>query len=345
MSHDTRPDIGRRVKRFVALNPQPWAIWAAARTVVAGAVVGAIALPFGGDAASVAYFAVACATSFSVLGRPSQRVGNTAGQAAGAALGLLLAGLTTGSPVAIALLAIVAGFASGVTGRLRSGAVTAGSLMLLVALAFGTFAHSSLTVAMQILWYLIGSAIVAVLAALPVGRSLDAAPPAQPAGETWRQSCVVGARLALCFGVGMIVATLLDQGRHSYWLPLTVAVVVRSEYGPVTNRVASRIAGTLIGAVLATAVVMTHPSDLVLAAAAVVGMAFGALAVPRHYGISVVGITLSALLSGEIGLQERIIPVLRLGDTLLGCLIALVLGHLIWLRHRRTEEPSDPSSP
>jgi hypothetical protein len=307
-------------------------VWAATRTVIAGLVVGAASLSFGGSVPSVAYFAVACATSFSVTGSPTQRVRNTAGQAVGAVAGLLIAGLAAGSLMTIIIVAVVAGFASGVVERMRSTAITAGALMLLVTLAFGSFAPLTVPTPIQALWYLIGSAVVAVLAALPVGTVIPGPPGVGPgsAMETWPQALIAGARLALCFGTGMAIAAVLDQGEHSFWLPLTVAVVVRSEYGPVSLRVASRITGTIVGAVLAGLVVTFDPSDTVLAATAILGMAFGAFTAPRHYALAVVGITLSALLSGEIGVDERVIPLVRLGDTVLGCLIALVLGHLIW---------------
>lgn len=337
----SRSDTGHWLRQLATLSPQPWAMWAAIRTIIAGLIVGAVSLSVGGSVPSLAYFAVACATSFSVIGSPEERVRNVAGQAVGAALGLLVAGLAVGSPVAVVIVGIFAGFASGVVERMRSTAVTAGALMLLVAIAFGSFAPLALPAPIQALWYLISSAVVAALAALPIGKVIPSTSigDSSRGHETWPQALMAGSRLALCFGTGMALASTLDQGRHSFWLPLTIAVVVRSEYGPVAVRVASRVTGTVIGALLATMVILFQPDSIVLAVAAIIGMAFGAFAAPRHYALSVVGITLSALLSGEIGLDERVIPLVRLGDTLLGCLVALVLGHFIWLwmRGMRTE--------
>jgi uncharacterized membrane protein YccC len=205
--------------------------------------------------------------------------------------------------------------------------------MLLVALAFGSFAPLAVPSPIQALWYLGASAVVALLAALPVGTVFPTPSLVAPGAEAegWPQALIAGVRLSLCFATAMALALLLDQGRHSFWLPLTVAVVVRSEYGPVTIRVASRIAGTIVGALLATGVVLLEPGDVLLGAAAITGMALGAFTAPRHYALTVIGITVSALLSGEIGLDERVIPIVRLGDTLLGCVVALVLGHLVWL--------------
>lgn len=330
------------LRDFVRLNPVPWAYWAAIRTVIAGVIVGLSSLAVGGSVPSIAYFAVACATSFSVIGAPGERVRNTAGQAVGAAAGLLLVGVTGTAPVAVIVVAITAGFLSGVAERMRSTAVTAAALMLLVALAYGTFAPLVVPSPIQALWYLGASAVVALLAALPIGRVFPTPPIVAPGveEERWPHALLAGARLSLCFTTAMALAALLDQGRHSFWLPLTVVVVVRSEYGPVTTRVASRIAGTIVGALVATCVVLFEPGDTVLAAVAIAGMAFGAFTAPRHYALSVIGITLSALLSGEIGLDERVIPLVRLGDTFQGCVVALVLGHFIWLRNKSGSHPS-----
>jgi uncharacterized membrane protein YccC len=327
-------------------SAQPWAWWAAGRTVIAGAVIGAFTLGLGNTAAaSVAYFAVACSTSFSVTGSPTERVRNTVGQAIGAVVGLVLAGILPHDPVVITIVAVVAGFVSGVSQRFARASVTAGALMLLVALAFGVFAPTPLSWPLQALWYGIGAALVAVLAALPLGRAIPApalrtaradavavdGPPRSPHRAAWQEpATMAGVRLALCFGIAMLLAATLDHGRHSYWLPLTTAVVMRAEYGPVTSRVVARTAGTLLGALVAAAVVLLLPADATVAAAAVLGMAGGALAASRLYALTVVGITISALLAGEIGIDDPVTPLVRVGDTLLGCLIALVFGSLLW---------------
>jgi uncharacterized membrane protein YccC len=53
-------------------------------------------------------------------------------------------------------------------------------------------------------------------------------------------------------------------------------------------------------------------------------------AAPKLYGLSVIGITASALLSASIGTDDPVYPALRLVDTLAGCAVALVFGYLLW---------------
>jgi hypothetical protein len=327
------------------LSRAPWAWAAAARAVVAGAVIGALTLGTGdAAAASVAYFAVACSSSFSVTGSPLARVRTVSGQAVGAMAGLALAGVSPHAPVWLVAAAVVAGFVSGGAQRLARPEVTAGALMFLVALAFGSFAPIGIGWPSQVLWYAIGAAVVAALAVVPIGRPIPS-----PALRSDGRVLPAGVALAVAFGVATLLAATVDQGRHSYWLPLTTAVVMRVEYGPLTSRVPARLAGTVVGAVIAAAVVglvmwtglghreaagHTDAADAVVACVAVLGMACAALTAPRLYALAVVGITVSALLAGEIGVDDPITPLVRVGDTVLGSLVAVVVTAAVALLSR-----------
>ena len=68
------------------------------------------------------------------------------------------------------------------------------------------------------------------------------------------------------------------------------------------------------------------PAWLALAAALALGGA--AFAAPRVYGLAVVGITGSALLSVAVGDPQGVQVWARLLDTALGCALALVVGVL-----------------
>ena len=47
---------------------------------------------------------------------------------------------------------------------------------------------------------------------------------------TSRESRLAGARLALCVGAATLLALSLHTPQHAYWIPLTIATVVRPEY-------------------------------------------------------------------------------------------------------------------
>ena len=151
-------------------------------------------------------------------------------------------------------------------------------------------------------------------------------------GATTTAALWVGARIGLCVGLATALAILLHPPEHAFWIPLTVAVVLRPEYGAVLVRAVHRFLGTVVG-VVAVAVLMTltaTPAWLALAAALALGGA--AFAAPRVYGLAVVGITGSALLSVAVGDPQGVQVWARLLDTALGCALALVVGVLLWPR-------------
>jgi uncharacterized membrane protein YccC len=59
---------------------------------------------------------------------------------------------------------------------------------------------------------------------------------------------------------------------------------------------------------------------------------------PKLYALNVVGVTVSALLSSSLTGPDSVLPGLRLLDTLLGAVVAVVLGYLLWPGARRLPE-------
>ncbi len=144
------------------------------------------------------------------------------------------------------------------------------------------------------------------------------------------RALLAGLRLALCMAIATAVTGALHTESHSFWLPLTVAVAVRPEYASVYVRTVNRVAGSAIGALLAAAALAVLGSGWPVAAAAAISLGFAVAALPKLYGLGVVGVTCSALLSSCIAVADPLNPAIRLLDTLLGCAIAIVFGYLIW---------------
>jgi uncharacterized membrane protein YccC len=170
--------------------------------------------------------------------------------------------------------------------------------------------------------------------------------PGAPRRESQRLSALVreatsragranGVRIALCMGVATALTAAMRQPTHAFWLPLTTAVIVRPEFASVFVRTVNRIFGTLIGALIAAAVLIVLPSGLPLVAVTAFALGFVVLSVPKLYGLVVIGITTSALLSRSIGQVDPVAPVVRLQDTLIGAAVAVVFGYLLWPEARR----------
>jgi uncharacterized membrane protein YccC len=190
-----------------------------------------------------------------------------------------------------------------------------------------------------------------VAAAVRDGRPIDGRSPApvhRPAVIPWDRvrdpdALLVGERLALCVGVATLAAALLHSTEHAYWIPLTVATVLRPEYGSVFARFVHRALGTLLGVLVVSGAVALTTSAWVLAAVGALALGGAVLAGPRLYGLSVVGITTSALVGSALADPAGVEPWVRLGDTALGCLIVLVLGYLVWPR-RGEPDPAGRSA-
>lgn len=142
----------------------------------------------------------------------------------------------------------------------------------------------------------------------------------------------VGARIGLCVGLATALAILLHPPQHAFWIPLTVAVVLRPEYGAVLVRAVHRFLGTVVGVVVVAVLVTLTSTPAWLALAAALALGGAAFAAPRVYGLAVVGITGSALLSIAVADPQGVQVWARLLDTALGCALALVVGVLLWPR-------------
>ena len=136
-------------------------------------------------------------------------------------------------------------------------------------------------------------------------------------------------RLMACMGAAGLVSEVLPLQR-SYWVPLTVAIVFKPDYGSVFARALQRGIGTVVGAVAgAVLLVLVHGTWLLIP--------FGVLAAllpfgrSRNYGLlatfltPLVVVLIDLLNPGGWRLAED-----RLIDTLIGCAIVLLIGFAPW---------------
>ena len=144
-----------------------------------------------------------------------------------------------------------------------------------------------------------------------------------------RLSRIFTLRLMACMGVAGWVSEVLPVQR-SYWVPLTVAIVLKPDYGSVFARALQRGIGTMVGAVVgAVLLVLVHGAWLLIP--------FGALAALLPYGRSRnYGLLSTFLTPLAVVLIDLLNPVGwrlagdRLTDTLIGCAIVLVVGFAPW---------------
>jgi uncharacterized membrane protein YccC len=138
------------------------------------------------------------------------------------------------------------------------------------------------------------------------------------------------ARLAVCMAIAEAL-TMVVQLERSYWLALTVAIVLKPDFGSVFARAVQRGIGTLVGAVLGAGVLALNPNGWVLVV--LVGAIAFLLPITqvRQFGMFSTTLTPLVILLLDIGhAGSWDLLVARLVDTAVGCVIVLVFGYLLW---------------
>jgi len=137
-------------------------------------------------------------------------------------------------------------------------------------------------------------------------------------------------RLMVCTGIAAVLTQVLSLQR-SYWVVLTVAIVLKPDYGSVFARAVQRGLGTVVGAVVGAAVLAVVPYGPWLL------VPFGVLAAllpygkARNFGLSATFLTplVVLLIDLQLGGGWRLAGD-RLIDSLLGCAVVLIFGYAAW---------------
>jgi uncharacterized membrane protein YccC len=116
-----------------------------------------------------------------------------------------------------------------------------------------------------------------------------------------------------------------------YWVLLTVAIVLKPDFGSVFTRAVQRGVGTVLGVLLGSLVLAVLPHDWTL----LVAMALAAAVLPwargANFGLFSVFLTPLVILLLDLAVPGGSgLVVARLVDTLIGCAIVLLFGYLLW---------------
>ncbi|HET7161717.1 MAG TPA: FUSC family protein, partial [Rhodanobacteraceae bacterium] len=152
-------------------------------------------------------------------------------------------------------------------------------------------------------------------------------------------ACRHAIRCGVCVTVALALSHVLPLSR-GYWMPMTVAIVLKPDFGATWRYGLLRVAGTLGGLLLTTAVLHFGGVGnfwMSLALMAVLCFAFRELATV-HYGIAVVCLTGTVvILLSFYGIPAAASVHARAIDTALGSALAL-LAYLLWPTWERGRE-------
>jgi uncharacterized membrane protein YccC len=146
-------------------------------------------------------------------------------------------------------------------------------------------------------------------------------------------------RIAACVAVGDVIARSISLHR-SYWLPMTIVLVLKPEFTATFSRGLLRIAGTVAGLLLATALFHLHPTNPAVEIALIFVFTFLLRWIgPANYGIFAVAISALVVLLLSINkVPPRDVILARGVNTIAGGALALIT-YWLWPTWERGRVP------
>ncbi|AQG79166.1 FUSC family protein [Spirosoma montaniterrae] len=140
-------------------------------------------------------------------------------------------------------------------------------------------------------------------------------------------------RMALALLLGYVVTKLMPSGHHSYWVLLTILVILKPAYSLTRQRNRERIIGTVVGGIIGVLILLFVQNSVALLVLMVLFMLGTYSALRINYIVMVICVTPFVLiLTTFLGVSFISAAGERLLDTLLGGLIALSAGYALFPR-------------
>ena len=139
-------------------------------------------------------------------------------------------------------------------------------------------------------------------------------------------------RAALAIGTAYAIGLALPWGTHEYWILLTIVVVLRGSLAQTLERRNLRVAGTLLGCLLAAALLSAHMHPLMLLLVVTLAQATAHAFAIKRYLVTAVAATVLGLLQAHMlsrGLSPGFDALERIADTLLGAAIAWAFSYVL----------------
>ncbi|GGK65223.1 FUSC family protein [Nocardia camponoti] len=142
-----------------------------------------------------------------------------------------------------------------------------------------------------------------------------------------------GWQYVLRLGSSLIVAEILAhhlRGTHSYWIVLTVALVVQRDHNAALTHSLQRGLGTAIGVFLGALFLVSIPTWLLVVTIGMIGAARPYLRAANYTAYAMVMTPLVAVFTGLGAPMTADILRERLVDTVIGCVISVTVGLAAW---------------
>ncbi|OAD42932.1 FUSC family protein [Polaribacter atrinae] len=137
-------------------------------------------------------------------------------------------------------------------------------------------------------------------------------------------------RLTLTMLIGFAIGFVIEM-QQSYWILLTIVVIMRPGYGLTKQRTKSRVVGTLIGAAVGVGIIFLTQNPVIYGLIAALSLIIGFSLVKENYRNAAAFITLYVIFMYAL-IHPNILTVIkfRVADTLIGSLLAYVANYFFW---------------
>lgn len=137
-------------------------------------------------------------------------------------------------------------------------------------------------------------------------------------------------RLGFATAIGGVLAALVHIVR-GYWIPMTVVIVLKPNFGGTVQRSVQRVTGTVLGALLAALIVLDLPEPWLLWAV-LPALAFATFS-SRNYNYTLFSLSLTPMVLLMLDIAHPITVAdsfLRVAHTIIGSALALLAGYLLF---------------
>ncbi|MCK7590011.1 FUSC family protein [Subsaxibacter sp. CAU 1640] len=137
-------------------------------------------------------------------------------------------------------------------------------------------------------------------------------------------------RITFAILFAFVLGTFLDI-QNTYWIILTVIVILRPNYGLTKERSKQRIIGTVIGAIVAIGIVIMTQNATLYAILSIVSLTFAFSLIQQNYTSGAAFITISIIfLYGLLHPDAFSVIQYRVIDTVIGAAIAFTASFALW---------------
>lgn len=137
-------------------------------------------------------------------------------------------------------------------------------------------------------------------------------------------------RLTITTIIGFLIGNLLEL-QQSYWILLTIIVIMRPSYSLTKDRVKSRVIGTILGALIGVAIILLTQNTIIYASIAVLSLVIGFSLIKQNYRNGAAFITLYVIFMYAL-ISPNVLEVIqfRVFDTLIGATLAFIGNYILW---------------